>query len=460
MGPRTKGKGRFLVARRAITSGTAVLVERPLFSGSSSASSSRKVFVEDFARLAEEGKDAPAEAFEGALHPCNELIDSLASVIRTKHQSKFQEDPADKARAVLRLRQLGALCTAMPGDSVPPRELAEEVVGLLRDEFLEVTSADEVYEFLLALCCNRFALSSSSQHDLMFAASMFEHSCAPNVFMGMEKQTLASTRTFRALRDIAEGEALSIDYLLLPDGYLPTQHRASMLAHWGFTCSCPRCTTLPELTRAFVCPSCGAPELCPEQQQAAPKLVCQACGHLAEADYARRCLAAEKQAVRVLDEGFPAEEADGTGSDEPNAPAPDASGALDDSVLSCFHHATFSAAWRVVFSCDEDEDDGADDAQLTGAMDVLARGIARLYGDPHPQLLELYHSLAELKHGNLDVQRRYLEHEDVVLRQFYPDVAQEKDKELRRLMHGPRSVAEEDAALEAAAIKGGLGDMD
>lgn len=46
------------------------------------------------------------------------------------------------------------------------------------------------------------------------AGSIFEHSCLPNCFLGPP----SDPQSYRALRDISEGEPLSIDYLNFPGG--------------------------------------------------------------------------------------------------------------------------------------------------------------------------------------------------------------------------------------------------
>merc|ERR1712232_1369729 len=154
----------------------------------------------------------------------------------------------------------------------------------------------------------------------MFAGSMFEHSCAPNCFIDSGRWRPGSQLpAYRALRDVADGEALSVDYLELPDTYLPTAERAELLSGWGFICKCPRCTTLPELTSAFICAACGAHELCPRKPNPnlspATDLVCQACGATPDAGYAARCSAVDSQ-VRGLDVDWAGGEAVATESAE------------------------------------------------------------------------------------------------------------------------------------------------
>jgi len=87
---------------------------------------------------------------------------------------------------------------------------------------------------------------------LLFAGSMFEHSCLPNCFLGTwDSDSIDTLQTYRALRDIAEGEALTIDYMGFPQGYCAVSARAQAFQKWGFICSCPRCVELPEVERSY-----------------------------------------------------------------------------------------------------------------------------------------------------------------------------------------------------------------
>ncbi|KAK0634811.1 hypothetical protein B0T17DRAFT_502420 [Bombardia bombarda] len=69
-------------------------------------------------------------------------------------------------------------------------------------------------------------------------AARFNHDCRPNLTYRMANTT---THTTVALRDIPAGEELTISYivnLLAPRA----ARRASLLASWGFNCSCPACS--------------------------------------------------------------------------------------------------------------------------------------------------------------------------------------------------------------------------
>ena len=62
---------------------------------------------------------------------------------------------------------------------------------------------------------------------------------------------------------MAKGAALSIDYC--DTTFEPAaERRAHLLEDYGFECECPRCTSEPDLCRAFLCPQEGCDgKVCP-----------------------------------------------------------------------------------------------------------------------------------------------------------------------------------------------------
>lgn len=279
-----------------------------------------------------------------------------------------------------------------------------------------------------ALSSNRFS-GAGAQLDLMFAGSMFEHSCAPNIFAGnFPGEATQARQTYRCLRQIKEGEALSIDYLLLPEGYYPTCLRAEILGRWGFQCKCPRCTRLPELTRSFICPQCAAPELCPSEPSPDAKLTCLKCGADADAAYAARCFEQEK---RLLGEELPAEAPLG---DAPEGPIV---GDVSDDCIGCFHHVNFAAAWHGMLAGPRA---AGDIGMFKSYLMLLIECISRFYGDPeHPQLLDLYHTMATCEQANVERQQHYLMLERAVIMRFWPDKAERQDAEIMRICQGNRN---------------------
>lgn len=350
------------------------------------------------------------------------------------------EEKAQHARSSLRVRQLGALCRAHTPHPVPDG-CGGEVMQLLRPEFKELTNDSEVTGFLRAVSSNRFG-SAESQLDLMFAGSMFEHSCVPNCFAGNWQGRVAQgqSRKYRAVRDIAAGEALSIDYLLIPDSCRPAAGRAELLGDWGFSCSCPRCTSLPEITRAFVCPACGEPELCPRKPGPDVDLVCQACGQSPDGAYAARCLHREAVLLRgrsgSAGEGCDVDgQCDGESALQPGSQADAGQGS---ELIGRYHHAVFEVLWaRASLGCPDDAD-AITSGTYRAAIEGLIPSLVRFFGDPcHPQMLDLYHVAAEINANNLDAQMRYLELEHAITKRFFPEESALLDAEVNRELRGP-----------------------
>eukprot|EP00931_Biecheleriopsis_adriatica_P005303 TRINITY_DN106829_c0_g1_i1.p1 TRINITY_DN106829_c0_g1~~TRINITY_DN106829_c0_g1_i1.p1 ORF type:complete len:494 (+),score=130.32 TRINITY_DN106829_c0_g1_i1:24-1505(+) len=428
-------KGRYLVARCALKAGEVVLSERPLFSGSTDASRSRHVYSESFlARLQQddtselEGEEEEEDFEDDCFHPRSPLVDCVAAVLLAKKLAA--EEP--KGGACLRLRQFHALHRVSTSAS-ETKECVDDLWGALRPEMQNITSAEELASILQTLSSNRFGNSASTM-ELMFAGSMFEHSCLPNCFVGTWHDSSApaeNPQTYRAIRDIAQGEALSIDYLALPDGYFPAAERRKALSGWGFECTCPRCTSQPELERSFMCEACGAPELCPQRPGgSAEYLKCLACGKPAEAAYAARCLA--REAFLNPDTPEESEEKEGIGS---TAKAQEAG---DSGLMGPNHYLVFQALWAEVALGPPDS--AEDMPPFREAVEALIAAVTRLYNDDcNPLLLDLYHLGALVTQGKLEVQRRFLDREDVVMRRFYPEVAAQQDSEVLALVqrNGP-----------------------
>eukprot|EP00933_Yihiella_yeosuensis_P015669 TRINITY_DN13598_c0_g1_i1.p1 TRINITY_DN13598_c0_g1~~TRINITY_DN13598_c0_g1_i1.p1 ORF type:complete len:507 (-),score=90.39 TRINITY_DN13598_c0_g1_i1:135-1655(-) len=425
-------KGRFLVARKPLKAGDVLLSERPIFHGGIDALKSTKVYLQSFLEKLEEGSEVDEEDFkDDCLHPRSPLVDAIADVIQTREWScdaKLEE--VQRNKATLRLRQLGSLWRAAVSEPVP-EGVAQDILKILRLDLKELVTEEELQKILHIFGSNRFG-SAGEQLDLMFAGSMFEHSCAPNCFVGTWHTSSASSadqpRTYRALRDIAEGEALSIDYLLLPDGYLPASGRAEILSRWGFACTCPRCTSLPELERSFFCESCRSPELCPRGPGGAENkmLTCRSCGKDAEASYAGRCFAREAFLKSCASGGSNEATAAESNEDEEG-----------NNLLSQFHYIVFHALWTDVIQDDTLQLEDLEAA--TVSLEALIQGVARLYGsEKHPLLLELNHLGAELTQDDVEAQKNFLEREHAVLLEFYPEEASRQDAEIMSMVQRNR----------------------
>lgn len=137
------------------------------------------------------------------------------------------------------------LLTKLPYQSSTPKEILEHA-GLWPSGL----SVDDAARMLAILNTNSHELSDIRGTGIFLRASLMEHSCAPNCNFsttGRELQILA-------LRPIAAGENLSIDYGM--GLYRPVSARREGLRRsHGFTCFCVACTQHPDRSRAFTCPT-------------------------------------------------------------------------------------------------------------------------------------------------------------------------------------------------------------
>lgn len=409
-------KGRYLVAKKPVKCGEVFLSEFPLFTGYPDAGQSKRACVQEFAELAskmlEEGTETDLET-EDCLHPCSPLVDCLSCILLVKRQALYAEDKSTMARAKLRLRQFAALAKSSVHDPMPDDQ-AEELLQVFLPELRDLTDKDELLDMIHTISSNRFC-GLEQQLDLMFAGSMFEHSCVPNCFAGNWNRSSKMPRLYRASEDIQVGDVLSISYLQMPDSYLPTSGRQALLSAWGFKCTCPRCTSLPELTRAFVCPSCSSSELCPPNA-VSKSLHCHNCGKDADSEYATRCFELEE----VLDKLRA-----GEAVSIPN-------GGKSNDIIGSFHHASFCESWRIMMEGPSPE--SLD--RYSQSTEFLIEALTRLHGARDPSLLEFYHVMAALTSGNLEDQQHFLDLERECIRTHYPDISERQDQEIWNLVQG------------------------
>ena len=108
----------------------------------------------------------------------------------------------------------------------------------------------ECGRLLAVLNTNQLELESLGGSGLFIKTAICEHSCDPNASFWTDGSTLAMV----AIRDIAAGDRLSIDYL--NNFYRPTPERVeSLSASYGFQCCCSLCVGA-DRCRAFVCAEC------------------------------------------------------------------------------------------------------------------------------------------------------------------------------------------------------------
>mmetsp|Transcript_107341 Transcript_107341/g.256390 ORF Transcript_107341/g.256390 Transcript_107341/m.256390 type:complete len:480 (+) Transcript_107341:40-1479(+) len=444
-------KGRFLRASCALKAGEVILSERPIFEGNTKGTRSQKVYCEAFLEKQLSPRNSSKGAgleelpeFEECFHPRSPLIDCIAGVLLCKKRAKneaLEQDTREAAK--IQLQKLCSLCRSTAQSEANHRDCAEDLWGALRKDFQELTSLEELTYVLQILSSNRFGYSEQSM-ELMFAGSMFEHSCLPNCFLGtwQTKDGEAGTQTYRALRDIEAGEALSIDYLNFPAGYCPAAARAKALQGWGFSCTCPRCVSLPEVERSFVCPACGEPQLCPSHPNSS-EMGCLSCGKAPEADYVAQCMDREAKLTAQALSRSPA-------ADDDVLQAADDE---EESLLGFHHHLVFQALWQ---EAEQGLPEGEDLPAFQQILEALIESISSVCRrKEHPAMLDFYHMAALSTHEDLEVQKKYLEHEHCILQQFYPEEAARQDAEIMALVQG-------NGPMQAAGItqKHALSEMD
>mmetsp|Transcript_38904 Transcript_38904/g.126180 ORF Transcript_38904/g.126180 Transcript_38904/m.126180 type:complete len:390 (-) Transcript_38904:272-1441(-) len=130
---------------------------------------------------------------------------------------------------------------------------------------------------------NVHAAERPARGVLGLLTSMMQHDCTPSAHVTVGSEAGGSLLSLRTCRDVAQGEPLSISYVV---SYQPTaDRRAQLLSQHGFRCACHRCEQAPELVRCFVCHSCGeAPSSPVASDEGCRSLVCFGCGDTTSLD--------------------------------------------------------------------------------------------------------------------------------------------------------------------------------
>jgi hypothetical protein len=145
------------------------------------------------------------------------VLDMMPAPSDGKRRSKEAKAMATGVRAVMKLHEGEALAKAAGADAATLRAAMSSAplnaFGFWRDEEMHGSG---VYP----------------------AASVFNHSCLPNVAYRHEGEALC----FYCVSPVRSGDPLTISYV---DLTLPTaERRRLLLDHWGFWCECPRCSLI------------------------------------------------------------------------------------------------------------------------------------------------------------------------------------------------------------------------
>lgn len=178
------------------------------------------------------------------------------------------------------------------------------------DVFPSGFSDNQMATLIGVLNTNSHELENLGGSGLFLSACRMEHNCSPNCSF----TTYDSQLWMTAIKPIAKGDALSIDYGNF--FYRPTEERmSSLLESYGFLCTCDACLVHPDTCRSFQCQQergCSGGIVWPYPKRCEETLVspedlefdwrCGACNQAASKAHVAKFLAAEQH---LLDGGFP-----------------------------------------------------------------------------------------------------------------------------------------------------------
>ena len=270
-----KVKGRVMVATRALAVGEVILDEQPLVAASwhahrciechlPHASSTCPEVARNFPPAVAKAMDQIEQAL-GGIEGIDEL-DIARRLIKLLNIARQQPERAELTRP----------CTAHNMDKCRAVIAAIRAHKLARAILPAGVEDEEAARLLAVLNTNSHELAEWGGSGFFPLACLCEHSCQPNCAFNTSGTALWIT----VVRPVEKGSTLSIDYC--DSTFEPTaERRDHLLQDYGFECLCARCTSLPDLTRAFLCPVDGcAGKVCPVALGAKPSdwkcLTCRA----------------------------------------------------------------------------------------------------------------------------------------------------------------------------------------
>eukprot|EP00040_Diaphanoeca_grandis_P032259 m.195143 g.195143 ORF g.195143 m.195143 type:complete len:605 (+) comp32550_c0_seq3:227-2041(+) len=153
------------------------------------------------------------------------------------------EDDTEERRAHMGKEVSLLLSSALKGKKLGnEHELTQLLIRKTRCNSLQLTTNSEQYVFPL-----RYQKPFSAA-GLFRVASMFNHSCKPNV----ARFSIGNALCLVATTTINAGDELAISYIDCDELALPTDERQRMIDTWRFTCACTRCVSKTDGTRSDV----------------------------------------------------------------------------------------------------------------------------------------------------------------------------------------------------------------
>jgi len=305
-----EGKGRVLVAARALDPGERALLEYPLVEVAADDTVAAYALL---VRLREEGSLEFAPLFYWAAL-CTLTAAEVAGALcpawpsvpaQTQAHALELHAPEEACRSAS--SSTAAVLAALwpPGAGPDPSRLERLLQVWIYNSFDQGAGDDALEAGVIYL-----------------AASMLSHSCAPNAAWHQDD---ANSFILQARGPIADGEEITIPYLGPTDLCLPTPDRRRILsATKAFVCGCDRCAAPLDAARAFRCPRCASgTALAASDERGAEqepgRLECGTCGCLTKAE-AEPLLTAEA-ALKAWARALPEFHAEGEAEAEAEASA-------------------------------------------------------------------------------------------------------------------------------------------
>lgn len=201
----------------------------------------------------------------------------ISSILESNSNSNAQESPVELIQFPYNFSDIWSLYGEK--DSLKPKNQLLKVISnktfeaFKKCEFEKPLKLDVDHIWTLAAKgeCNVYGLyypmseqnklQISDEDDFLYAfgfyvvASLFNHSCSPNVYKFRKGQTYE----FRALYDIPKGTELCHNYLYLAT-FNDNQRQQQLINNYGFLCKCDACVDSnfkEKFLQNYVCPSLG-----------------------------------------------------------------------------------------------------------------------------------------------------------------------------------------------------------
>lgn len=334
----TDEKGRILHATRDFAEGDIILVESPLHIVQEDDSNAAFKHLRELCK-----KQADDFDYEPLWYWC-----ALKSL--TKEQLRNAKlggwSAADAAvQHNLLLLHHDEVCEASTSSDILVKELVPGVEPIIIERLTQIW------------VLNCFEYSDNPQgYSTYFFSSFMSHSCWPNAVW----HYTGADHVLRARRNIKVGDEVCISYL--PEHGLMQSapvRRLELHDTKRFWCSCERCTGAQDLSRGFVCPSCGKGKVFSRTPDGGPAqddtllashlagATCDACGKSLNKKEATRLAGHEKRLKKIVEDY--AQRARGTRADIPDMKELQATEDFIDSVFS--QHVLADLAWEQLAEC-------------------------------------------------------------------------------------------------------------